>query len=143
MAHVENKERVRGRTRFQKMIFVLQHQIKNFKDKYDFIPHDYGPYSRELQDDIDNLIEKELLIEVCNTIEEGKIKYVYQITKKGESLVQSILDDSDLEKKFRFNRIADIASRIKHDLNRKHLPTLLTDIYEQYPDFSKHSVFHF
>lgn len=141
IAYVNERESVEGRTRFQKMIFILQQQSKFFKQRYDFVPHDYGPYSPELQGDIDYLITKELLEEVRHTVEEGKIKYVYQITDKGTVTVKSILNSADLEKKFKFSRIADIATTVKNDLNRKHLPSLLADIYEKYPDYARFSVF--
>lgn len=141
IAYVNDRESVEGRTRFQKIIFILQQQAKFFNDRYDFVPHDYGPYSSELQTDIDDLIAKKLMEEVRHTVEEGKIKYVYQITDKGIATVQSVLDDPALEKKFEFVRIVDIATAVKNDLNRKHLPSLLADIYEKYPDYARFSVF--
>lgn len=138
---MSDRESVEGRTRFQKITFILQQQAKFFKDRYDFVPHDYGPYSPELQTDIDDLIAKKLMEEVRHTVEEGKIKYVYQITDKGIVTVKSILDDTALEKKFKFSLIVDIATAIKNDLNKKHLPSLLADIYEKYPDYARFSIF--
>lgn len=143
IAYVNDREAVAGRTRFQKMIFVLQEEIQSFKERYEFVPHDFGPYSPELQNDIDDLIAKEFLQEIRHTVEEGKIKFIYQITERGISVVQTILANQDLENKYEFSRIIETAATIKNDLNSKHLPLLLSDIYQKYPDFAKFSIFSF
>jgi uncharacterized protein YwgA len=64
LAHANNGEGIAGRTTFQKMIFILQNKPPWTKLKYSFIPHDYGPYSQELQVDIDDLIASGLLREL-------------------------------------------------------------------------------
>lgn len=46
---------VPGRTRFQKLVFLLQRKV-NTGLQYNFIPYHYGPYSQELQIDI-NVLE--------------------------------------------------------------------------------------
>lgn len=125
------------------MIFILQQEAKFIKDRYDFTPNDYGPYAQELQRDIDDLITRNFIIEARNTIEAGKIKYQYQITDEGKSVVESILSDKDLERKFKFDKIVEIATQVKTDLNKKHLPSLLSDIYEKYPEFARFSIFNF
>jgi len=47
-------ERINGRKRFQKTIFLLQEQF-DIEFRYRFIPYLYGPYSSQLQNDIDML----------------------------------------------------------------------------------------
>lgn len=143
IAYANNGEAIGGRTRFQKMIFVLQNNARFMKERYNFIPHDYGPYSPELQADIDELIDKGLLRGVRETIDEGKIRYQYAITPVGATALTNILRNSQVNKKFRLNRTLQIAMDIKGRLNRKDLPSLLADIYTEYPDFAKHSKYKF
>jgi len=50
-----------GRKRFQKMVYILKVKGASFAE--DFTYHYYGPYSSELQLEIDNLVETGLLQE--------------------------------------------------------------------------------
>ncbi|MGI0093497.1 MAG: hypothetical protein ACREA8_05290 [Nitrosotalea sp.] len=132
-----------GRTRFQKMIFLLRERANFFKHNYDFVPHNYGPYSRELQNDIDSLIHDGYIIMNLKTVEDGKIKYEYAITGDGSLILQKILSDKELGKKFKFSKIVELAEEIKNEVNGKDLRSVLTDIYREYPDFAKNSQFEF
>lgn len=139
LTFVNNKEPIGGRTRFQKMVFLLSQHARFFKNKYDFIPHDYGPYSQELQNDIDYLIKEGFLTEDRRTIEGGKIKYEYSITTKGESFVNGILSNKKLNKKFQFSLVSKLSDEIKNELNHQDLYSLLSEIYQEYPEYAKYS----
>lgn len=143
LAYVNNGQPVEGRTRFQKMVFLLHEGAPFFKQKYDFVAHNYGPFSPELQSDIDDLIREGYLVGTFKTVEEGKIKYEYSITGKGASFITKILEDRGLDKKFKFSKILEIANRIKNDLNTKDLSSMLADIYERYPDYARYSKYRF
>jgi uncharacterized protein YwgA len=134
---------VEGRTRFQKMIFLLIEQAPSLRNAYDFAPNNYGPFSPELQSDIDDLIREDFLIGKHKTVEEGKIKYEYMITSKGASFVKKILTDKELDKKFKFSKIMELAEEIKSDVNTKSLSSLLSEIYQRYPDFARYSKYQF
>ncbi len=51
--------------------------------------------------------------------------------------------DRDLIKKFKFDKIVELAEEIKNEVNGKDLPSLLSDIYQEYPDFAKYSQYEF
>ncbi len=138
-----NGQSVEGRTRFQKMIFLLIERAPFLKDAYDFAPHDYGPFAPELQSDIDDLIKENFLKGSYKTIEEGKIKYEYTITNKGASFVKEVLENKQLNKKFRFSKIMELAEEIKSEVNTKSLSALLLEIYQKYPDFARFSRYQF
>lgn len=139
LTFVNNTEPIGGRTRFQKMVFLLSQHARFFKNKYDFIPHDYGPYSKELQNDIDYLIKEGFLTEDRITIEDGKIKYEYSITAKGESFVNDVLSNEKLDKKFQFSRVLELSDEVKNELNHQDLYSLLSKIYQEYPEYAKYS----
>jgi len=143
LAYVDNGRPIEGRTRFQKMIFLLHKQTPFFKQKYDFVAHNYGPYSSELQNDIDDLIREGFLVGSFKTVEEGKIKYDYSITSIGASLITKLLANKDLNKKFKFSKILNLAEQIKNNVNTKDLSSVLSEIYQQYPDFAKRSKYQF
>lgn len=125
------------------MIFLLHEFAPFFKQKYNFMAHNYGPYSPELQSDIDDLIREEFLIGSFKTVEEGKIKYEYSITNHGASFITKILENKDLDKKFKFSKIRKLAEQIKTDVNTKDLSSLLAEIYQKYPDFARYSKYQF
>lgn len=143
ITYANDGQPVEGRTRLQKMIFLLLEQAQFLKHSYDFVAHNYGPYSPELQSDIDYLIREGFLVENYKTVEEGKIKYEYTITTIGGSLIKKILVNKELNKKFRFSKILEIAEKIKSDVNTKDLPSLLSEIYQKYPDYAKYSKYQF
>lgn len=143
LTYANDGQSVEGRTRLQKMIFLLLEHATFFRHRYDFVAHNYGPYSPELQNDIDDLIGEGFLIVNFKTVEEGKIKYEYTITNKGASFIKKILADKELNKKFKFSKILELIEKIKSDVNTKDLSSLLSEIYQEYPDFARHSKYQF
>jgi len=125
------------------MVFLLLAKANFFKEGYDFIPHNYGPYSTELQSDIDDLIRDGFVRDSFKTVEEGKIKYEYAITSTGASVLEKLLLDQTLDRKFGFSQVLEIAEEIKREVNSKDLPSLLADIYSEYPDFGRYSKYEF
>lgn len=85
---------IKGRTRLQKLLFLLKN--KNQLDiDYNFIPYHYGPYSQDLQLDI-NLLEAADYIQVDH--QEDNL-YVHLLTDRGIKAVNRILSqmtESDL-----------------------------------------------
>ncbi|SHM90159.1 hypothetical protein SAMN05660826_02290 [Caldanaerovirga acetigignens] len=64
-----------GRKKFQKIVQILQAFGFPFEQRY--VYHLFGPYSQELQNDIDMMVESGLLIE---NISGGT--YIFLLTKK-------------------------------------------------------------
>lgn len=143
LTYANNGEPVEGRTRFQKMLFLLRERANFFEEGYDFIPHNYGPYSTELQNDIDDLIREGFIMSNFKTVEEGKIKYEYVITGGGASILEKILSNKSLDRKFKFSKVLELAEEIKHEVNNKDLSSLLADIYKEYPDFARYTKYEF
>jgi uncharacterized protein YwgA len=73
-------KRIEGRKQFQKAIFLLQEQF-GIEFAYPFIPYLYGPYSSQLQNDIDNLARTGYL-----RASKNGFLYFYEITDFGGKL---------------------------------------------------------
>jgi len=86
---------IKGRTRLQKLFYLLKN--KNQLDiDYNFIPYHYGPYSQDLQLDI-NLLEAADYIQVDH--QEDNL-YVHLLTDRGIKAVNRILTrmtESDIQ----------------------------------------------
>ncbi|KXA95608.1 hypothetical protein AKJ36_00120 [candidate division MSBL1 archaeon SCGC-AAA259I07] len=136
LVYANEGEAVEGRTRFQKMIFLAQKQSDEIQsvEKYDFIPYDYGPFSKELYDDIDELVERGIVKERTKT-RNGKKKYFYELSEKGREIIRSKLQDEN------FKEIERTIEEIKSEFNSMELPKLLDIVYSRYPKYAEKSVF--
>ena len=76
--------KIEGRKRFQKIIFLLQEQY-NIDFGYKFIAYLYGPYSSQLQNDIDMLVQ-------AGCLKASKIGdlFLYEITSSGQKIAAYI-----------------------------------------------------
>ena len=89
---LKRHRRIEGRKRFQKVIFLLQRKY-GVDLGYRFVPYYFGPYSKNLQLDI-NLLKLMGLLEVHPTI-----AYIHKLTRKGSrkaNEVESRIDSRDL-----------------------------------------------
>lgn len=80
---LETLDTVKGRKRLQKTVHLLQLRKNPFKFFYQY--HFYGPYSSELQIEINSLVTKDYITE---TKMDGT--YLYQITEKGRSFKKDL-----------------------------------------------------
>ncbi|MBI1657680.1 MAG: hypothetical protein IS632_02745 [Thaumarchaeota archaeon] len=135
---------IMGRTRFQKMIFLLQAKQAgtNARTDFNFVPYDYGPYSKALQLDVNRLIEHDLLEEEPTKGPSGKYMYRYRITEKGKMLVDRLLTEPAY-REHQFEAILRRLEEIKSDINGKDLDALLREIYARYPEYAQLSKYKF
>lgn len=132
----EKKNPVDGRTRMQKFVFLAQQQ--KLGEIYKFIPFNYGPYSKELQNDVDDLITRRLIRQLEQDVGDGKKRYVYRITPEGEQLLASIL--ASPEWKERTQAIFAALEDVKRQYHGATLERILHDIYTNYPEYASAKV---
>jgi uncharacterized protein YwgA len=137
LMYANDEQPIEGRTRLQKMVFLIQKEFEESGDsipgKYQYIPYDYGPFAKKLYDDIDELVEKQVIEEDPETIEDGKVKYFYALGPRGEEFLDNW---SESER----DEVQEVAERIKKEYNQMSLPTLIEKVYSNYPDFAENSV---
>lgn len=146
LMYAHHKEPIEGRTRLQKMIFLLQKKFEEeegelpISDKYRFTPYDYGPFSQPLYADLDELRGKDdvgegLINERSATFDQGKIKYQYVLTRTGISFIEDELADDPT-----FREILDVAEEIKEEFNHLSLQEVIERVYSEYPEYAENSV---
>lgn len=146
LVYAHHKEPIEGRTRFQKMIFLLQKAFEKqeeslpISDTYNFTPYDYGPFSQPLYADLDELREEEdegegLINERSDTFDQGKVKYQYVLTPTGISRIEDELKDDP-----EFQRILAKAEEIKRQFNHMPLTELIEQVYADYPEYAQNTV---
>lgn len=142
LAHVGEGEPIEGRTRLQKMVFVIQQKLIESGELredqlYEFFPYNYGPFSKELAEDIDRMIDDGLLDEDdVEYDEEGNVKYLYTVENTGRELLQSEIGDETA------NQAVEMARRVKHRFNDQlTLPEVIDEVYEEYPEYAENSIY--
>jgi len=168
----EDNEAISGRTRLTKMIYIFEKEIKDNFDNLDkksmpeFFAYNYGPFSRELFDDLQFFInigfieEDEVDIELNNKKlnEEDYYEYKYNISEEigyGEIDEETIENEATLysyeltEKGCRYvinNILNNITSdqrelliRFKKKVNTLTLDSLISYVYNKYPEDAEES----
>ena len=167
-----NNEPISGRTRLTKMIYIFEKEIKDSFDNLDkssmpeFFAYNYGPFSRELFDDLQFFInigfikEAEVDIELDNTKlnEEDYYEYKYNISEEvgfGEIDEETVEEEASLysynlkEKGSKYvkdniiNNITDEQRdkliRFKKKVNSLSLDSLISYVYNKYPEDTEKS----
>jgi len=160
-------ESITGRTRLTKMIFLFEKELQKdfFKNNKsvklpDFEPYNFGPFSKELFDDLNfflsiGLIDSEETLIPISTAEKNEIEISfdddwinarfdeteiddvemkYSLSSKGVKYVEQNVwsEYSDSQK--------SILKKFKAQINTISLDSLLRYVYNKYPDSAKKSL---
>jgi len=142
LAYVGGEEPIDGRTRLQKMVFVVQQELMESGElsehqRYEFFPYDYGPFSKELAESIDQMIEEGLIDEdEVQYDHDGNVKYLYELQPAGQELVEQELGGAGVQDIARKSR--DIKQRFNEELS---LPEVIDNVYTEYPGYAENSVY--
>lgn len=138
LLEAENEEPVEGRTRLQKLMFLLQKQFEEQGEPldwgYPFRAYDYGPFAKELYDDLDQLRRRGFIEEREQHLDDDVIQYDYLLTDEGREFVQEELADRCPE------GVAEIAESVKAEFNGVALQQLIDYVYTEYPEYAENSV---
>ena len=148
MAYACDSREIHGRTRFQKMIFLMEQGMRRKgaggkaeeggepMPNLGFVPFDYGPYSKTLQQDVDTLVEGRLLSEERGDPSSGgRVMYTYAITREGKRIAEMLVSDPRYAE-FRFGEAYEELEEIKKKFNGMGLPGLLKHVYGAYPEYA-------
>jgi uncharacterized protein YwgA len=81
---------IKGKTRLFKIVYIIEEECKKLKinlDFYKFRPYYYGPYSEELESDLNYLVQ-EGFVEHSRIVTLGVEENLYRITQKGADYVK-------------------------------------------------------
>ena len=109
-----------------KSAFLLQ-QEAGLNLGYDFIPYKYGPFSREVYEDIEEL-EKNLLVERVKSkkdIEMTEVRLIEEFKDWTEKIIDSLPED-----------IKEIVKAYIEKYGKMELNELLDYVYAKYPEYA-------
>lgn len=128
---------VKGRTRLIKLLFLMKFRVGLKKEvSFKFRPWIYGPWSKDIIDDLRDLQRDGLIYEIpepCKESEfkEEKVRYIYTLTPSGNDLTKELAEKISNDA---LQRLADLRSFNKMSLNK-----LLKFVYRNYPSFITNS----
>lgn len=128
--YTRENEQVEGETRFQKLVFLAQKEEDDVPEVYEFEADNYGPYSRELADDLTRLIRNGFVERHIETNAAGNKRYDYRITSDGQQKIEDLLEGDDMV------QIVDAVTRIKKEYNNRRISDLLRHIYRRYEEYT-------
>jgi uncharacterized protein len=121
--------------RLQKGMFLFAQEGGAPRDEvYEFVPYNYGPMSREVYRDLDELVDEGLLDASAVS---GHTWQRYRATDAGRRHAQQLLDDGDAPTVDAARRLYDI----KQSIADMSFARLLNDVYDRYPEYAARSVF--
>jgi len=163
----KKNEPIIGRTRLTKMIYIFNKELKNKFDHLDestlpdFFAYDYGPFSKDLLDDIQFFVNIDFVIEKVEKIQQttadyeeseynyneeigfGSVKsmendppnlYSYRLAEKGiEFVEENILENISKQQK-------EYLIKFKRKINTLSLDSILSYVYNKYPDAAENSL---
>jgi len=141
---------IRGKTRFQKLTFLAEQELTEYDiDPHDFVAYDYGPFSKDLMEDVEKLESEGLVtINVRQTFG-GDDRYDYRLTEHGRETYEENDPDDDWETgetpadgTERFACIDTIARNVVRQFGEMPLSNLIDHVYTEYPDYAKNSVLY-
>lgn len=130
--HVGGGQSIDGAIRFQKLVFLGQHESK-VPEHYRFVPYKYGPYSYRLRQEIESCIDAGYITKRHTDNEAGNYRVDYSITQKGIQYAQ------ELQKVDGMDRIFRNIHEIKKKYNGWNISRLLKYVYRKYPDYTDES----
>lgn len=139
LLYASDDQQIKGRTRLLKLIFLLNEESDlDEEDKYDFRKYDYGPFSKEILDDLEWLEESGAVDIDRKPTFGGSTRYDHELTETGEELVEIITEiDQNTEV------ILEEAQAIVEEHNSKSIRSLLEYVYEEYPEYTENSVYQY
>lgn len=141
---------VRGKTRLQKLAFLTEQElIEQGIDTHEFVPYDYGPFSKDLMEDVE-MLESEGLVKInVRQTFGGDDRYDYRLTKLGRETYEENDPDYDWETvddvtdgQDRFVCIDHFARDVTQDFGEMPLSNLIDHVYTEHPEYAENSVFY-
>lgn len=138
LLEVEDEKPVEGRTRLQKLMFLTQKRLDERGSQidwgYPFLPYDYGPFAKELYDDLDWLRHRGLIKERERRLDDDVIQYDYILTSEGREVAKERLEDEGM------SQLKETFEAVKKEFNDIPLQQLIDHVYSEYPEYAENSV---
>lgn len=130
---------IQGKTRLQKLAFLLdEEELGDQFDAYNYRKYDYGPFSKSLLEDVEDLEKKGLVKISKERTVGGNTRYDYELNSFGEQAIEQLKSrDGDIDKIF------DAAETIVDEYGDLSLRDLIEQIYDRHSEYIENSVYQY
>lgn len=125
----------------QKLVFLTEQRLNDENEDlgpYRYIAYDYGPFSKDLLDALEEYDQKGLIERRTERTWDGSKKYIYQLTGKGKRNFETNLRESEDAEKI--EEIRATTSEVIAEFNKMSVSKLLDYVYDEYPAYAENSV---
>lgn len=128
-------EPINGKTRLQKELFLSQKKLKDLgvSRPYPFRPYHYGPYCKEIYNDLEWLKKNGIIEERSTYNPYGGITRDFRLTAKGIQKTQKMIKERALDNQY------DIIKEIKMKFNSMSVIELVEFTHREYADYIGHA----
>lgn len=130
--YTSNSQGIRGSIRFQKLVFLGQRESR-LPEHYRFIPYKFGPYSYQLERDIETAIKSGHIQRNRTRNDAGNYRTDYALTPDGVRVAKDLLQRDSTSQLF------TEANKIISAHGEKRLSDLLRYVYKKYSDYTDES----
>ena len=132
-SHDGSKGVISGKTRLQKLLFLVQDELtsRGYKARYAFRPYLYGPYSRELYTDIEWLRMNDLIEVKTNFDEYSGLTTDFMITEKGKKKLEKVMDP------FVFENIDEIVEGVIAKYGQMSVTQLVEFVHKEFSNYDR------
>lgn len=122
----ESPHVLEARTYVQKLMFLFQKEAD--ADWFHFEPWDYGPFSRELYDVLENCVEEGYVVERIVEVDDGMVRYHYEAGPAIDEQLGNADDD-----------LREPAIAVFEEWPTNDLPDLVDSVYVEFPKWARNS----
>lgn len=130
--HTSDTQGISGSIRFQKLVFLGQ-QESELPEQYRFIPYEFGPYSYQLERDIESWMNSGHIRRNRTRNRAGNYRIDYSLTLEGIRVAKTLL------KKEGFSKVFKEANKITSGYGGEKLSDLIRYVYGKYPEYTDES----
>jgi len=128
---------IQGRTRFQKMAFLMNDLAEERGiDPYEFLEYDYGPFTKELYEDLERLEELGVVEESTQRVYRSQ-RHDYRLTESGVHRTKQLKANANNED---VDFLFDAAEEIVNAHGGKSIKEVLDYVYDENPEYKERSV---
>jgi len=124
-------EPVEGKTRLQKELFLSQKKLKSHgvSRPYAFRPYRYGPYCKEIYNDIEWLKRNNIVEEKSYLNSFGGVLRQFKLSPQGIQETREMIKKRDLSSHY------NIIREVKRDFNSMNVVELVEFTHREYADY--------
>jgi uncharacterized protein YwgA len=129
----DNETQPLDRVRMQKGVFLLEMKGPDaWRNAYQFVPYDWGPYSPDLSDDVRSLLRDGEM----STLHFDGFRYgEFRTTAAGLHLLAEVIEGPD-------ELVAEFVREVREFVTTRTFSRLLRDVYSAFPDYATRSRFN-